>query len=64
MLLDWENGTLLDHHLAGIAPESYWLILVLKWNYVRTEHLGRRLLVCSTKGLEILPGVYKELLGV
>ncbi len=64
MLFDRNIGTLLDYHLVRVAPEPYCLILVLEGNNVWMEHVGTRGLVCSTKGLNILPDVCEGLLGI
>ncbi len=64
MLLNGDNGRVLDHHFVRVAPDPYCLVLVLEGNNVGMEHIETRGLVCSTKRLEILPDVCKGLIGV
>ncbi len=45
-------------------PEACGLILVHKGNNMRMDHIGTRGLVCSSKGLEVLPDIGEGLLWV
>ncbi len=64
MLLDPDNGALLNHCHIGISPKSIHLNLVFERDKVRIEHIGTRVLVCSLGGLKIFPDVSEGLLGV
>ncbi len=63
MLLDRDDGTLVDHCLVCIIV-TLSFVLVPDGNYVLSEHVGTRGLNCSSNGLELLTNVGEGLLGV
>ncbi len=63
MLLDGDDGTLIDHHLFSIVA-TLSFVLVPEGYYVSLENGGTRGLVCSSNGFEILVNVGEGLLWV